>query len=72
MAKGNEEAQDHCVELRAGGYRDHAQGQARHAAGAAAPRSGNRDYAFAKVPGRAGAALNKMNSRRFPRHRGRL
>jgi len=32
-AKGNDNAQDHYVELRAGGYRDHAQGQARHATG---------------------------------------
>ena len=48
------------------GCRSHAQSQARHATGAAAPRSGNRDYASATAPGRAGAALSAMNSRRFP------
>jgi hypothetical protein len=65
-AKGNDDGQDTRIGLRAGGCRDHAQGQARHATGAAAPRSGNRDHASATAPGRAGAALSVMNSRRFP------
>jgi len=43
----------------ASGYRDHAQGQARHATGAAAPRSGNRDHASAKAPERPGPALKQ-------------
>jgi hypothetical protein len=58
-AKGNDNAQDHYVELRAGGYRDHAQGQARHATGATAHRSGNRDHASAKAPERPGPALTR-------------
>jgi hypothetical protein len=33
---------------------------------ATAPRSGDRDHAFAKSAGRPGAALSAMNSRRFP------
>src|SRR6516165_2138832 len=45
------------VGWRAGGSRDHAQGQDRHAAGAAATCSGDRDHAPAKATGRAGAAL---------------
>jgi hypothetical protein len=65
-AKGNDDGQDPRIGLRAGGCRDHAQGQARHATGAATPRSGNRDHASATAPGRAGAAISAMNSRRFP------
>jgi hypothetical protein len=57
-AEDNEDAQDHCVGLRAGGYRDHAKAQARHATRAAAPRSGNRYHAFAKAAARAGVALD--------------
>ena len=52
--------------LRAGGSRDYAQGQARHAAGAAAPGSGDRDHAPATAPEPAGVALEAMNNRRFP------
>jgi len=65
-AKGNDHAQDRCVGLRAGGCRDHAQDQARHATGAAAPGSGDCNHTLAAAPERAGAALNAMNSRRFP------
>jgi hypothetical protein len=56
-AKGNDHAEDCCVELRAGGCRDHAQDQARHATRAAAPGSGDYNYAPAQTPGRGGAAL---------------
>jgi hypothetical protein len=65
-AKGNDDGQDTRIGLRAGGCRDHAQGQARHTTGAAAPRAGNRDHASATAPGRAGAALSAISSRRFP------
>ena len=64
--KGNDDAQDRCVGLRAGGYRDHAQGQARHATGAAAPRSGNRDHASAKAPERLGPPLNSVDDEGQP------
>ena len=47
-----------CVGLRGGGCRDHAQGQDRHAAGAAASRSCDRHYALTATTRRAGAALN--------------
>src|SRR6516225_12456751 len=60
--KGNDDAQDHCVGSCAGGYRDHAQGQARHATGAAASRSGNRDHASAKAPERSDPVLNAADS----------
>jgi hypothetical protein len=65
-AKGNDDGQDTPIGLRAGGCRDHAEGQARHATGAAAPRSCDRDHASATAPGRAGIALSTMNSLRFP------
>jgi hypothetical protein len=65
-AKSNDGAQGHCVGLPAGGCRDHAQGQDRHAAGAAAVASGNRDHSLTATTGRAFAALSAMKGRRFP------
>jgi hypothetical protein len=65
-AKGNDDAQGTRIGLRAGGCCDHAQGQARHATGTAAPCSGDRDHASATAPERAGAALSAMNNRPFP------
>jgi hypothetical protein len=59
-AKGNDDTQDHCVGLRAGGCRGHAQDQTRHATGVAAPRSGNRHYPSAANARPGGAALNAM------------
>ena len=64
--RANDHAQDHCVGLRASRCRRHSQDQARYATGATAPRSGDRDHAFATSPGRAGIALSAMNNRRFP------
>src|SRR5262249_7862416 len=64
--RANDHAQDHCVGLRASCCRRHSQDQARYATGATAPRSGDRDHAFATAPGRAGIALSAMNNRRFP------
>ena len=63
--RANDHAQDHCVGLRASRCRRHSQDQARYATGATAPRSGDRDNAFATSPGRAGIALSAMNNRRF-------
>ena len=45
---------------RAGGCRDHAQGQDRHAARTTAPPSGDHDHASATAAGRVGAALNEQ------------
>jgi len=56
----NDDTQGHCVGLRAERYRDHAQGQARHAAGAAAPPSGAHHRPSATAPGRSGAALTTV------------
>jgi hypothetical protein len=56
-AKSNDDTQGDCVGLRAGGGRDHAQSQAHHAAGPAAPRSGARHQPPATAPGRTGAAI---------------
>ena len=56
-AESNDDTQGHCVGLRADRYRDHAQGQARHAAGATAPRSGAHHHPSATAQGRSGAAL---------------
>src|SRR5215468_10726708 len=63
--RANDHVQDHCVGLRASRCRRHSQDQARYATGATAPRSGDRDNAFATSPGRAGIALSAMNNRRF-------
>jgi hypothetical protein len=65
-AKGNDDGQDTRIGLRAGGCRDHAQGQARHTTGPAAPRAGNRATHLQQLRGRAGAALSAISSRRLP------